>query len=186
MQSHPDAGKKTNRASTKRTILAAISVLVTITVILSVLWLGGHEDELFSLSQVQGGILCSIHLDSTNWSYKYLKIDDGASGASVFWSLDTTNLSTGTWAVEVYDPQSLGDLLLRLHVIDEEGDGKMGRGDSIIVTALDSTEFSPDLTYSFALWQGHLAISGVEYRMEFWFENGQMVTSPMETTVYPY
>jgi hypothetical protein len=184
MQSHPDTGKKTNRAYTKRTMLAAISVLVTITVILSVLWLGGHEDELFSLSQVQGGVLCSIHLDSTNWTHKYLKIENGDRNA--FWSLQSANLSAGTWAVEEYELQPLGDVLLRLHVIDAEGDGRMGQGDSIVVTASGSAGFSPDLIYSFALWQGHIAISGVVSKMSFWFEDGQLATSSMETIVYPY
>ena len=183
-KSHQDAMEKSNRVFSKKVMLAAFSVLVVIAVILSVLWLGGDEGDLFSLNQVHGGILCSVHLDSTNWTHKYLKIENG--DRNVFWSLQSANLSAGTWAVEEYEPQPLGDVLLRLHVIDAEGDGRMGQGDSIVVTTSDSAGFSPDLIYSFALWQGHIAISGVVSKMSFWYEDGQLATSSMETIVYPY
>jgi hypothetical protein len=51
------------------------------------------------------------------------------------------------------------------------------------VTTLDSTEFVSDTIYSLAVTRGMLYISGVEWRMSFWFDNGQLVTGPMEAIV---
>lgn len=169
----------------------AISVFIVVAVILSVLWLagrgdrlGGDLDDLFSLSQVEDGIQCTILLDmQSSWEYVNVKISQGLGAAS--WGFRSTNLSTGIPVVEDCGNRSLGDVILRLYVFDVQGDDRPGRGDSITVMTLNSTMFLSDTTYSLAITRGFLYISGAEWRMSFWFDNGQLVTGPMEAIVVP-
>ena len=88
------------------------------------------------------------------------------------------------WAIEEYGELSVGSTILRLYVIDVEGDGVMGRGDSIIVKAVNSSDFLPNATYEFRLWDGLMDVSGTEYKMSFWFENGVLRTSDLESKHY--
>jgi hypothetical protein len=171
--------------------LMTISVFIVIAVILSVLWLADREDrlrgdldDLFSLRQVEDGIQCTILLDTqSSWEYYTVCINQGQSSAS--WDFRSTNLSTGIPVVEDCGNQSLGGIILRLHVFDIQGDDMPGRGDSIIVTTSDSTEFLSDTIYSLAVTHGQLYISGAQWRMSFWFDDDQLVTGPMVTIVVP-
>ncbi len=177
---------KPRRVFTRNVLLAAVSVLIAVTVLLSVLWLGGNEDELLSLSQVKGGVKCAI-LRDTSYHWKYTTVHIEQQGIdSVWWNFYYTNLSTGSWIAEAGDIRLLGDTALRLYVVEAEGDGTVGREDIVVITTLDSTEFSPDTVYSFALTHGSLAVSGTEYRMDFWFEEGVLETGPMKITNIPF
>jgi len=176
------AAKKSSRMLSKKVLLATASIVIVLAVILSVLWLGGEENELFSLSQIQGGFVCKIRQDSRTWLSQTIWIGDEHDGDAR--NLRSDDLGDGLWAIEEYRDLSIGNLVLHLYVIDVEGDGKMGRGDSIIVTAENSTDFSSNATYEFGLWVGTLAISGTEYTMSFWFEDGVMYTGNLESKWY--
>ena len=180
--------KRFLRVFTRRMALMAISVFIVVAVILSVLWLAGREDrlvgdldELFSLSQVEDGIQCTILLDmQSSWEDFNVHINQEGLNAA-WWGFRSTNLSTGVPVVEDCGNQSLGDVILRLYVFDIQGDDRPGRGDSITVTTLDSTEFLSDTIYSFAIMRGPVYISGTLWSMDFWFDDDQLVTGPMVT-----
>ena len=180
---YKEAAKKPDRRFSKKVMLATASIIIVLAVILSVLWLGGDEDDLYRLGQVQGGFVCEIQRDSSAWPSKWAKISDGND--SNLTSLGSEILGTERWAVANYGELPVGNLILSIYVIDIEGDGEMGRGDSIIVTAVNSTEFSSNVIYEFRLLVGSIAVSGVWYAMSFWFEGGRLVTGPMNTIVMP-
>ena len=165
----------------KKVKLATASIVIVIAVIFSVLWLGSDDDDLFSLSQIQDGFMCDIRQDHSSWSSKQVAITCDASGGN-WWYLANGNLDTGLPAIEEFQQLPVGDTTLQLYVIDVEGDGMMGRGDSIIVKAVNSSSFLSNATYDFILWSGLLAVSGTEYRMSFWFENGGLETGPLKVT----
>ena len=193
-----DVEKKESRQSDmsrrKKVIASAIVIVLVIAVILSMIWLDGNDDgpffgsiddDLFSLSQAEGGVKCTI-LRDTSWSWNYTTVQIELQGYdSACWNLCYTNLSTGSWIVDAGDVQLLGDTFLRLHIVEAEGDGRIGQGDAIVVSPLDSAEFLQDEVYRFALTRGNLAISGTEYWMNFWFEDGDFETGPMEMIHIP-
>lgn len=169
----------------RRLLIAIASVSVAAVVLIVLLWPGSaDEDEtLFTLEQTQAGLVCEILRDSSEWSSVYVWVTDGNDSGGVL--LDSSTLEGGEWATAEYCLVSVGELMLSVSVIDVEGDGSMGRGDSIIVTAVNSSEFSSTQVYEFGLWIGHLAIYGTEYRMSFWFEDGMMTTGNLEIRWYP-
>ena len=176
--------KKKLRTFSRSAVLTASSILVAVAVMLSVLWIGdsGNED-LLSLHQIQGGFVCEIQRDSAAWSSVFVLVADGNDSNG--YKLVSDTLDDGQWVEVDFGVKSVGDLWLSFRVIDLKGDGTMGRGDSIIVTAVGSTEFPSDVVYRFMLWIGQLAISGTEYTMDFWFEGEELVTSSLETRWYP-
>ena len=74
------------------------------------------------------------------------------------------------------------NLTLSFFVIDIEGDGEMGRGDSTEAAAANSTEFPSDVASEFVMWIGKLAIYGTEHRMSFWCDDGALFTGDIETS----
>ena len=171
--------------SRRLNILLIIASVVVATIVLSVLlWPGdGEKGDLFSLSQIQGGFVCEIQQDSSSWSRVFVWVYDGNN--SGFCALDNDVLGAGQWAIADFGEIQVNTLTLSLFVIDVQGDGDMGRGDSVIVTAVNSTEFYSDVAYEFVMWVGNLAISGTEYSMDFRFDDGALITDDLETKWYP-
>jgi hypothetical protein len=181
----PNVNQKTRSRTRRLNILLATASVVVAVILLSVLlWPGGDDEgDLFSLNQIEGGFVCEIQRDSSSWSRVYVWVDDG--DYSGFFALGNDILEAGQWAIADYGEVQVNTLTLSLFVIDVKGDGEMGRGDSIIVTAVNSTGFSSDVAYRFVMWIGNLAISGTEYSMDFRFVDGTLVTDDLETKWYP-
>jgi len=171
------------RAFTKRVVLALLSVIVALVVALTMLWHPESNDERFSLSQVQDGLKCTILRGLGSWEHSSVEIDDGT--ARVAWNLGDPSLCRGVWTAAEFEIQQLGNMAVRLVVVDLEGDGNMSHNDYVVVTTVNSTGFMPNVLYKFTLGHGFRAISGVFVEQSFRFEDGKLVTGEQKTTVIP-
>lgn len=159
------------------------SIIVALAVALTLLWHPESKDERFSLSQIQDGIKCTILRGLGSWGYSSVEIDDGTD--RVAWNLGDPSLCRGVWTAAEFEIQQLGNMAVRLVVVDLEGDGNMSHNDYVVVTTVNSTGFMPNVLYKFTLGHGFRAISGVFLEQSFRFEDGKLVTGEQETTVIP-
>jgi len=173
-------GLPIKRAFTKKVMLAILSTTVALIVALAVLWHIESKDKWFSLDQIQDGIKCSFLRDLWSWESSHVEVDNGSG--RVFWYLNDSSLSRGVWTLAEFEIQNLGDVAVRLTVVDREGDGNMSYNDYVMLTTLSSTGFTPNRLYNLTLGIGSTALTGTSVDQSFKFVDGRLVTGRQTKT----
>jgi len=133
------------------------------------------------LDAVEGGVVLELFRGSSlvkvgDWEYFRLSLNDSES--HVGWAFQNSGLNGGVWSVLSLGKESLESLNVSLTIIDRLGDGRVGSGDKLVLTAQDGTSFAEDVVYRLH-WRTNQTIAYTNpvwmgWEISFVFHGGDM------------
>jgi len=109
-----------------------------------------HQDD-GAVRRVGDGVLLSMSELRTGqeWDNSRVSVSDGVN--QVHWNLTTDLWEQGAWTAVAFEPKDLGDVELRLTVVDWGGDGYCTLGDQVVLAPINGSAFEDDVQYMLVL-----------------------------------
>lgn len=125
--------------------------------------------------EVEGGVMWVA--DFRNWMtapYNSSSVLLVNNAEVLTWTLPSGMLGDGKWASAYVGVSDGAGLALELTIIDFSGDGRMGPGDSLVLTETNGTSFVEDLEYHlYFKWPGSISWARTVL-ITFEFRNGEL------------
>jgi hypothetical protein len=120
-----------------------------------------------------------------DWDNSRISVSDGVN--QVQWNLTTDIWEHGAWTAVAFEPKDLGDVELRLTVVDWGGDGYCTLGDQIVLAPINESAFEDDVQYILVLSDPRefsaTDIPSIRTVVTFVLQSDGGVDSDWETTV---
>jgi hypothetical protein len=134
-----------------------------------------REHELLSAAG-EGVLLYPCYPDKglfTGLPWESFRLSMYQGDSVVGWTFQNDGLDDGAWSALSLGTKTLGDLNVSLTVVDMTGNGIVGLGDYVVVTAQDGTTFSDGTVYSL-YWKTNRTIAWTGWEVSFVFQDGHL------------
>lgn len=140
------------------------------------------ENEPFDkgpLVEIDGGVMWVVDSAThVTWTDGSVSLGDGSE--TVVWDTDCDSLGMGVWATNVYETKNLSGVNLTLTIIDSTGNGQIGSGDALVLTAGEGTSFTEGVQYRLSIYMEINYFPSpppLHCHVDFEFQDGELLSN---------